>query len=118
MSLTKMSKSEKRALLLDGLKVSMLLADDDPEMKKLLAKCVKLDHEYREDSDGNRRLFVGSSPDRSKWWELRTSKNDTLYCKCPNFAHHCRPGKDDTYCKHLVYAVALDLEIPRTEDMR
>jgi hypothetical protein len=102
MSATIMSREEKRALLIDGLKVSLMLADNDAEMRKLY---------------GNRRLYVGSSPNRSKWHEARTSKNETLWCRCPNFAHVCRPGKEDTLCKHLMYATALDLDVPRTEDM-
>lgn len=117
MSATIMSREEKRALLIDGLKVSLMLADNDAEMRKLLPKLVKLSHEYRTDENGNRRLYIGSSPNRSKWHEARTSKNETLWCRCPNFAHVCRPGKEDTLCKHLMYATALDLDVPRTEDM-
>ena len=105
---------EKRERLLQGLRLSLMLADDDPEMRSLIDKVAALSHEAR---DG--RLFIGSGVAQGKkGWEARRSKNDTTYCKCPNFAFEQRPGKAGSLCKHLMYALALGLDIPKTEDIQ
>ena len=105
--------TEKRERLLQGLRVSLMLGDDDPEQRALLDKIAALSHVVREG-----HLFVGSGiAQGKKGHELRTSRNGTVYCKCPNFAFEQRPGKAGSFCKHLVYALALGLEIPKTEDL-
>lgn len=110
-----MTREEKRAKLTDGLRVAMVLADEsESDMRKLLSKLMDLDHEYRVDDKGNQRLYVGSSADRTKWWESRESKAGTVYCKCPNHAY--QRAKADDVCKHVIYALALTLEVPRTAD--
>lgn len=110
-----MTREEKRALLQDGLQVAMALSDDsDADMRKLLNKLLQLDHEYRVDDKGNRRLYVGSSADRSKWWESRRSKSDTVYCKCPN--HAFKRARSGDVCKHVVYVETLGLDVPCTTD--
>ena len=109
-----MTMAEKRQALSDGIQVAMALGENDSEARKLLAKVMKLSHEFR---DGH--LFVGSGVDAGKaGHEQRESKTGNLYCKCPNFAFKQRPGKADSYCKHLVYAIALELDIPKTEDLK
>ncbi len=113
--MTTMSMAEKRQALTEGIQVMMSLGENQAEMRKLLDKVVKLSH--RLDADGH--LFVGSGVDQGKkGHELRESKTGNHYCKCPNFAFKQRPGKADSLCKHLVYALALELEIPKTEDLK
>jgi len=107
---TTMTRAERNARLEEGLCVAMALSDDKADMRALLDKVRDLSHEYR---DG--RLFVGSGA-RPKW-ELRESKNATHYCKCPDFAFKQRPGRAGSYCKHLYFALALGLDIPKTEDL-
>lgn len=98
----------------EGIKVMMCVTENDGELRKLLTKVKKLSHRY--DDEG--RLFVGSGvEDGKKGHELRQSKTDNDYCKCPNFAYKQRPGKEDSLCKHLIYAYALDLTIPRTDEL-
>lgn len=110
-----MAREEKRARLQDGLRVAMALSDDsDADMRRLLSKLEQLDHEYRVDDAGNRRLYVGSSADRDKWWEARESKAGTVYCKCPN--HAFQRARSGDVCKHVVYVEALGLDVPRTAD--
>lgn len=104
------TRAERDARLEAGLRVALALADDGAEMRAMLRKVRDLSHEYR---DG--RLFVGSGT-RPKW-ELRESKHGTYYCKCPDFAFKQRPGRAGSYCKHLVFALTLELAIPRTEDL-
>ena len=109
------TREEKRQRLTEGLQVAMVLADDtDADMRKLLSKLLHLDHESRADEQGNQRLYIGTSADHSKWWEVRESKAGTTYCKCPN--HAFKRAKNDDVCKHVVYALALGLEVPRTAD--
>lgn len=106
--------TEKMVALEEGIKVMMCLSENDGELRKLLTKVKKLSH--RTDDDG--KLFVGSGvEDGKKGHELRQSKTGNDYCKCPNFAFKQRPGKADSLCKHLIYAYALELEIPKTEDL-
>lgn len=115
MTTNAMPQEEKRQRLTDGLRVAMVLADDtDSDMRKLLSKLMALDHEYRADARENRRLYVGTSADREKWWEVRESKAGTTYCKCPN--HAFKRAKDDDVCKHVVYTLTLALDVPRTAD--
>ena len=110
-----MTMDQKRKALAEGIQVAMALGENDAEMRKLLAKVTKLSHEFR---DGG-HLFVGSGVDAGRaGHEQRESKTGNLYCKCPNFAFKQRPGKADSFCKHLVYAVALELDIPKTEDLK
>lgn len=110
-----MTQEEKRAKLRDGLQVAMVLSDDsDADMRKLLNKLLTLNHEYRADERGNQRLYVGASEEREKWWEVRESKAGTTYCKCPNHAY--QRAKDDDVCKHVIYVLALGLDVPRTAD--
>jgi hypothetical protein len=109
-----MTTTEKMKQLDEGIRVMMCLTESDAELRKLLTKVKKLSHAF--DADGH--LFVGSGVDAGKkGHELRQSKTGNDYCKCPNFAFKQRPGKADSLCKHLVYAYALELEIPRTEDL-
>lgn len=112
-----MTREEKMRRLEDGLRVAMALSDGgdgDADMRKLLRKLRDLDHEFRVDDKGNRRLYVGSSADRSKWHEVRESKSGSVYCKCPN--HAFKRARNGDVCKHVVYAQALGLDVPRTAD--
>jgi hypothetical protein len=115
MTTNAMTQEEKRQRLTDGLQVAMALADDtDSDMRKLLSKLLHFNHEYRADAAENQRLYIGTSADREKWWEVRESKAGTTYCKCPN--HAFKRSRNDDVCKHVVYALALTLEVPRTAD--
>lgn len=96
--------------MMNSLKVALMMADDDPEICKLLDKVASLKHEYR---DGH--LLVGSGAPR---WEVRRAKSGNVYCKCPAYAFKDRAGKGSGLCKHMVYALALGLEIPSTEDLK
>lgn len=110
-----MTQEEKMRLLEDGLRVAMVLSDDaESDMRKLLHKLRNLDHEFRVDEKSNRRLYVGSSADRSKWHEARESKSGSVYCKCPN--HAFKRARNGDVCKHVVYVQALGLDVPRTAD--
>jgi len=102
--------SERREQMRRNLKIALMMGEDDPEMKKLIDKVMPLRHEYRDD-----KLFVGSETPAK--WELRESKTGTKYCKCPAYAFRQRPGRGDGLCKHLIYALAMGLEIPKTEDV-
>jgi hypothetical protein len=101
--------TEKRAFLERNLRITLMMGDNDPEVKKLTDKILDLKHEFR---DGH--LFVGSEIPAK--WEVRKSKTGTVYCKCPAFAFRQRPGRGDGLCKHILYAMASDTEIPATED--
>lgn len=104
----------KMRQLEEGIEVMMSLSESKAELRKLLTKVKKLSHRF--DDEG--KLFVGSGvEDGKKGHELRRSKTGNDYCKCPNFAFKQRPGKADSLCKHLIYAYALELEIPKTEDL-
>lgn len=106
-----MSVASAKELMLRGLKTALMLEDHDPELEKLLKKISVLQHEYR---DGH--LYVGSEyPPK---WEIRRSVNDTVYCKCPAFGFFDRPGKGTGLCKHCLYALSMDLQIPETKDLK
>lgn len=101
---------DRRKQMERNLKIALMMGDADPEIKKLIDKVLPLRHEYREG-----KLFVGS--ENPAKWELRESKTGTKYCKCPAFSFRERPGKGDGLCKHLLYALASGLDIPKTEDV-
>jgi hypothetical protein len=101
---------ERREQMRRNLKIAFMMGDNDPEIKNLLDKVLPLRHEFREG-----KLYVGSALPAK--WELRESKTGTKYCKCPAFAFRSRPGRGDGLCKHLIYALASGLDIPKTEDL-
>ena len=106
---TPMTPAERRKFLERNLRIALMMSENDPEAKKLVDKILPLQHEIR---DGH--MFVGSEyPPK---WEVRKSKSGSHYCKCPAFSFRERPGRGDGMCKHLLYALASDLEIPATEE--
>lgn len=108
MGTSTVSRDEKRKLMERNIRVTLLLADGDPEISALLKKLLPLQHEYR---DGH--LFIGSEyPPKH---EVRISKHGTLYCKCPDYAFRARKG--DGLCKHALFAQVSDLAIPKFEDL-
>lgn len=101
-------KEEKRSKVRQALKVMLMMTDDDPEIHKFADKVCELRHEYR---DGH--LFVGK--DTPPKHEIRRSKAGNVYCKCPDFAFRQREGKLGTgVCKHVAFALCMELEIPTT----
>jgi len=106
------SRSERdarRAKVREALKAMMVFSDDDPEVAKFSEKVAELRHEYREG-----RLFVGKdSPPKH---EIRRSKTGNVYCRCPDFAFRQREGRagGTGVCKHVAFALCMDLEIPAT----
>jgi hypothetical protein len=100
-----------------NIKIALLFGNEDPdfraEVEKLIKRVRNLNHEYR---DG--RLYVGSSANSLKWHEVRQSVNDTVYCKRPTYGFRRRPGKGDGLCKHIIYVIGHELEIPNTADLK
>jgi len=99
-----------------NIKIALLFGNDDPdfrtEVEKLISRVGKLNHEYR---DG--KLYVGSHANPLKWHEIRQSVNNTVYCKCPTYGFRRRPGKGDGLCKHVIYSIGHEIEIPKTADL-
>ena len=100
--------TERREQMSRNLRIGLMMGDDDPELKQLMNKVLPLMHEYREG-----KLYVGS--EKPAKHEVRESKQGTKYCKCPAYQFRERPGKGDGLCKHLIYCLAMDLDIPVTE---
>lgn len=106
-TMTRSEREERRAKVREALQVMLMMSDGDPEIEKFADKICELRHEYR---DGH--LFVGKdSPPKH---EIRRSKTGNVYCKCPDFAFRQRSGKGSGVCKHVAYALCMDLEVPTT----
>ena len=112
-----MAATLDKAVFEKNIRIALLFGNDDPEFRaeveKLIKKVSNLNHQYRDS-----KLYVGSHKDPLKWHEVRQSVNNTVYCKCPTYGFRRRPGKGDGLCKHLIYSIGHEIEIPKTADLK
>jgi len=108
-ALSRSEKAERKKKVKEALRVMLMMADDDPEMHKFADRVSVLMHQYE---DG--KLYVGRNEKRT--YEVRRAKSGNLWCRCPDFAFRQREGKEGGtgVCKHIAYALCMDLEIPTT----
>jgi len=107
-TMSRSEKAERKKKVKEALKVMLMMADDDPEMHKFADRVAVLVHEHK---DG--KLYVGR---KKPTYEIRRAKSGNLWCRCPDFAFRQREGKEGGtgVCKHIAYALCMDLEIPTT----
>lgn len=107
-----MTTPERKEFMRRNLKMTMQFMESPTaqhELQKILDKVMPLQFEYR---DGH--LYVGSEyPPKH---EVRRSLGGAeVYCKCPDWTMRQRKDVDGgKMCKHILFALAMDLEIPET----
>ena len=107
-----MTPQQRRAFMERNLKMTMAFVESPTaqfELKKMLDKVLPLQYEFR---DGH--LFVGSEyPPKHE--VRRALGGGEVYCKCPDWTMRQRKDVDGgKMCKHVLMALAMDLDIPET----